>query len=411
MTDSTTPADDSPPLEGVRILDLTRATSGPYCTQILADLGADVVKLEEPPGPRGRDQIDPFNTIDGMDAYFLCVNRSKRSIAFPLGHERGPDLVGELSGAADVVIENFRPGVAERLGVGPAQLRAGNERLITCSLSGFGATGPLRGRAAFDITVQAQTGVMSFIDRRDPAGRLAPIPMPVADLLAGIYCAVAVPAALVRRAATGQGAHIDVAMYDALLSWFVGFGVHQLNFGQPTDIGDKILWGSFETRDRPLVITAHRPSQWQRFCAALDRRDWIEDPRFSEPADRASNIDDLKTLIAGVLVTKGADEWIAAFEREGLSFSDTFTMAEALEHPHTTERAMVVEVDDPSAGPMRLLGNPVKFAGLETRYSPPPRVGQHSAEVLSEWLGYSRDQLQNLVSSGFVHDPEFSSQT
>jgi len=321
MTDSTTPVDDSPPLEGIRILDLTRATSGPYCTQILADLGGDVVKLEAPPGPRGRDQIDPFNTIGGMDAYFLCVNRSKRSIAFPLGHERGPGLVLALAGAADVVIENFRPGVAEKLGVGPTQLRAANDRLITCSLSGFGATGPLRDRAAFDITVQAQTGVMSFIDRRDPAGRLAPIPMPVADLLAGMYCAVAVPAALVRRASTGQGAHIDVAMYDAMLSWFVGFGVHQLNFGLPTDIQDKILWGSFETKDRPLVITAHRPAQWRRFCAALDRRAWLEDPRFAAPADRAGNIDELKTLIADVLVTKGADEWIAAFEREGLSFS------------------------------------------------------------------------------------------
>ena len=411
MGDGTTPADGSPPLEGIRILDLTRATSGPYCTQILADLGADVVKLEEPPGPRGRDQIDPVNTIGGMDAYFLCVNRSKRSIAFPLGHEQGPSLVHELASAADVVIENFRPGVAEKLGVGPTHLRAVNDRLITCSLSGFGATGPLRDRAAFDITVQAQTGVMSFIDRRDPGGRLAPIPMPVADLLAGVYCAVAVPAALVRRAATGQGAHIDVAMYDALLSWFVGFGVHQLNFGQSTDIQDKILWGSFETKDRPLVITAHRPAQWQRFCAALDRRAWLEDPRFAAPADRANNIDDLKTLIADVLMTKGADEWITVFEREGLSFSDTFTMTEALEHPQTAQREMVVEVDDPSAGPMRLLGNPVKFAGFETTYSPPPRVGQHSVEVLSEWLGYDRDQLQDLVSSDFVYDPAFSSQT
>lgn len=411
MADSTTPSEDSPPLEGIRILDLTRATSGPYCTQILADLGADVVKLEEPPGPRGRDQIDPFNTIDGMDAYFLCVNRSKRSIAFPLGDERGPGLVRALAEAADVVIENFRPGVADKLGIPMSGLRAVNQRLITCSLSGFGATGPLRDRAAFDITVQAQSGLMSFIDRRDQAGRLAPIPLPVADLLAGVYCAVAVPAALVRRAATGQGAHIDVAMYDALLSWFVGFGVHQLNFGRPTDIQDKILWGSFETRDRPLVITAHRPSQWQRFCAALDRHDWVEDLRFAAPADRANNIDELKTLIADVLVTRGADEWIAAFERAGLSFSDTFTMAEALEHPHAAERQMVVEVDDPSAGPIRLLGNPVRFAGCETAYSPPPRVGQHSVEVLAEWLGYGRDQLEDLVHSDFLYDPEFSPRT
>ena len=406
MGESTAPGSGSPPLAGVRILDLTRATSGPYCTQILADLGADVVKLEEPPGPRGRDQIDPFNTIDGMDAYFLCVNRNKRSIAFPLGDERGPGLVRALAEAADVVIENFRPGVAEKLGIGMTRLRAVNERLITCSLSGFGATGPLRDRAAFDITVQAQSGVMSFIDRRDQAGRLAPIPLPVADLLAGAYCAVAVPAALVRRAATGQGAHIEVAMYDALLSWFVGFGVHQLNFGQPTDIQDKILWGSFETRDRPLVITAHRSSQWQRFCAALDRPQWMEDPRFAEPADRAGNIDELKGLIADVLVTRTADEWVEVFEREGLSFSDTFTLAEALDHPHTAERQMVVEVNDPAAGPIRLLGNPVRFDGVEPDYSPPPRAGQHSAEVLSEWLGYSPERIGELASSGFVHIPE-----
>ena len=397
--------DDSPaPLEGVRILDLTRATSGPYCTQILADLGADVVKAEEPPGPKGRDLIDPINTIAGMDAYFLCVNRSKRSIAFPLGHERGPGLVHALAAAADVVIENFRPGVARKLGIGADSLRAANERLITCSLSGFGSTGRLSDRAAFDITVQAQTGVMSFIDRRDPAGRLAPIPMPVADLLAGIYCAVAIPAALVRRAATGEGAHIDVAMYDALLSWFVGFGVHQLNFGQPTDIQSKILWGSFDTKDRPLVITAHRASQWKRFCTALERLEWIDDPRFADPADRVGNIEELKRLIAEVLRSRTADEWIDVFEREGLSFSDTHTMADALADPHTAERKMVVEVEDPSAGPMRLLGNPIRIAGVEHRYKPPPHVGEHSAEVLAQWLAYDQDRIHEAVASGLVHD-------
>ena len=412
MGDRTTPADSSPPLEGVRVLDLTRATSGPYCTQILADLGADVVKLEEPPGPRGRDQIDPFNTIDGMDG-LLPVRGTAASAASPSRWA--------TSGARASSTRWPAPPTWSSRTSAPAWLRSWESALPSCGPATTGSS-PARCRGSapaghcgtgprFDITVQAQTGVMSFIERRDPAGRLAPIPMPVADLLAGIYCAVAVPAALVRRAATGQGAHIDVAMYDALLSWFVGFGVHHLNFGRPTDIQDKILWGSFETKDRPLVITAHRPSQWQRFCAALDRCDWLEDPRFAAPADRANNIDDLKTLIAAVLITRGADEWIAAFEREGLSFSDTFTMAEALEHPHTTERQMVVEVDDPSGGPMRLLGNPVKFAGCETTYSPPPRVGQHSVEVLAEWLGYGRDQLEDLVHSDFVHDPEFSPQT
>ena len=391
------------PLAGVRILDLTRATSGPYCTQVLADLGADVVKVEEPPGPRGRDLIDPHNTVGGMDAYFLCVNRNKRSIAFPLGHEQGPRLVHELATAADVVIENFRPGVADKLGIGMDRLRERNGELVTCSLSGFGATGPLRDRAAFDITVQSETGMMSFIDRRDAAGRLAPIPIPVADLLAGIYCAVAIPAALVQRSRTGVGSHIDVGMYDALLSWFVGFGVHQLNFGTSTDIQEKILWGSFETRDRPLLITAHRAAQWRRFCTAIGHPEWVEDPRFADPADRVDHIDELKDLIDGVLRSRAADEWVVDFEREGVSYSDTNTMAEALAHPHTSEREMVVDVEHPVAGMMRLLGNPIKFAGTNPRVEPPPMAGEHSIEVLEEWLDYGRDVVEDLVSSGFLH--------
>lgn len=391
------------PLTGIRILDLTRATSGPYCTQILADLGADVVKVEEPPGPRGRDLLDPFNTVGGMDAYFLCVNRNKKSVALTLGHERGPALVQQLAAVADVVVENFRPGVSDKMGIGLDLLRKQNEKLITCSLSGFGGTGPLRNRAAFDITVQSATGVMSFINRRDASGRLTPVPIPIADLLAGIHCAVAIPAALVQRSQTGVGSHIDVGMYDSLISWFVGFGVQQLNFGTTADIQEKLLWGSFDTRDRPLLITAHRAAQWRRFCTALEHLEWTEDPRFADPEDRVENIDELKHLIEEVLCSRTADEWIVAFEREGVSYSDTSTMVEALAHPQTVDREMVVEVEHPVAGVMRLLGSPIKITGTDPRLEPPPLAGEHSVEVLSEWLGYELNAIQDLIASGLVY--------
>jgi crotonobetainyl-CoA:carnitine CoA-transferase CaiB-like acyl-CoA transferase len=224
-------------------------------------MGADVLKVEEPPhGPHKRDVLDANYQVDGMDPFFLCVNRSKRSVALKLTHPDGLAAFHDLVRTADIVVDNYRPGVTTKLKVDHDTLAAINPRIVTCSLSGFGATGPLTHRAAFDITIQGQTDMTDFVGLRDPAGRLEASNAAIADLLGGIYISVAASAALHRVAATGEGCHIDVGMYDSVLTWFAGFGVQVLNFGVPTDISRRVLWGNFNCKDRPLVIAAHRAS-------------------------------------------------------------------------------------------------------------------------------------------------------
>jgi crotonobetainyl-CoA:carnitine CoA-transferase CaiB-like acyl-CoA transferase len=394
-------------LAGVRVLDLTKATSGPFCTQILGDLGAEVLKVEEPPaGRHARDVLDATNRIDDMDVWFMCVNRNKRSVAIRLADPDGLALVHELAAAVDVVVDNYRPGVAAKLGVDHAALSAVNPRVVTCSLSGYGGTGPLRDRAGFDITVQAQTGMTSFVGKTDAAGRPEATDAAIADLLGGMYCAVAIPAALHRRHVTGEGCHIDVGMYDSVLTWFAGFGVHLLNFGEPSRIAGSVLWGTFDTKDRPLVITAHRTSQFERFCRALDRPDWLTDPRFAEPGPRAENMPELRRQIDGLLAQRTAAEWIEQFDAVGLSYSEVLTVEAALAHAHTAARRMVLELPSRRGGTMKLIGNPVKVDGVEDRFEPPPRVGEHTGPVLGELLGRTTAELDALHEAGTIHLPE-----
>ncbi len=398
-------------LTGVRVLDLTKATAGPYATQTLADMGADVLKIEEPPdGPHKRDVLDANYLIDGMDAFFLCVNRNKRSVSLRLTHPDGLAAFYDLVRTADIVIDNYRPGVTAKLKVDHERLVAVNERIITCSLSGFGATGPLQKRAAFDITIQGQTGMTDFIGLRDGSGRLAAPNAAIADLLGGIYVSVAASAALHRVALTGEACHIDIGMYDAVLTWFGGFGVQVLNFGAPSDISTRVLWGNFDCKDRPLVITAHRAAPYERFCRAIEREDLLTDPRFAEPAARFEHVDELKSIIDAVLRTKTADEWIEQFEAHGVSYAETLTMEHALAAPQTIAREMVVETTAADGSALKLIGNPIKVDGVPQHYQAPPRLGQHTADVLAELAGRSREQIEALHAAGAAFAAELEHQ-
>jgi crotonobetainyl-CoA:carnitine CoA-transferase CaiB-like acyl-CoA transferase len=205
------------------------------------------------------------------------------------------------------------------------------------------------------------------------------------------------------RERTGRGCHIDLAMYDAVLTWFAGFGVHLLNFGQESQIGNNVLWGSFATANRPLVITAHRTSQYERFCKALDRLEWLADPRFATPAARADNLDELKLLIDGVLKTRDAEEWIERFEAAGVSYAETLTVEQALSHAHTQAREMVVEVTSPRGATMKLIGNPIKVDDVEQQYAAPPQPGEHTVRVLAEWLGFDDTHVAALAEAGAIY--------
>ena len=393
----------SPLLSGVRVLDVTKATSGPFGTQILADLGADVVKVEEPPdGTHGRDVLDARYRIDDMDAFFACVNRSKQGLALKLADPDGLDVFYRLVAEADVVVDNHRPGVTAKLKIDHDRLSQVNPKIITASLSGFGATGPLAARAGFDITVQAQAGMTMFNQLRDDEGRPKAVDAAIADLLGGMYLAIAVPSALLRRDRSGAGCHIDIGMYDTVLTWFAGFGVHLLNFENESEIANNVLWGSFNTRDRPLVITAHRSSQYERFCTALEQPEWLTDPRFATPAARADNLDELKLLIDGVLKTRDAEDWVERFEAAGVSYAETLTVAQALAHEHTRVRDMVVDVTSPRGATMKLIGNPIKVDGVGQRYAAPPQPGEHTASILAGWLGFDATRIAALHEAGAI---------
>jgi crotonobetainyl-CoA:carnitine CoA-transferase CaiB-like acyl-CoA transferase len=218
-----------------------------------------------------------------------------------------------------------------------------------------------------------------------------------------MYLAIAVPSAVLRRDRTGRGCHIDLAMYDAVLTWFAGFGVHLLNFGQESQIGNNVLWGSFNTANRPLVITAHRTSQYERFCRALDRLEWLTDPRFGTPAARADNLEELKMLTDEVLKTRDAEEWMERFEAAGVSYAETLTVEEALAHAHTQAREMVVEVTSRRGETMKLIGNPIKVDDVTPRYTAPPQPGEHTVDVLGEWLSLDTAQVAALAAAGAVY--------
>lgn len=394
----------APLLEGVRILDVTKATAGPFGTQMLGDLGATVYKIEEPPGPRGRDSLSPQYQIDGMDAFFACVNRNKKSVALELANPEGLALFYRMVEQADVVIDNFRPGVTAKLKIDHATLAKIKPDIITASVSGYGQTGPLKLRAAFDVTVQAQTGMTLFTKVKDEQGRPKATDAAMADLLGGMYMATAVPAALVKRMKTGLGSHIDVGMYDSTISWFAGFAVHWLNFQEISRVSDTVLWGNFDTKDQPIVITAHRAAQFARFCETLGHPEWLTDPRFALAKDRVAHFTELKNMIDVVLKTKTKAEWIQIFEANGMSYGDTLTMEQALGHEHTKAREMVVDVVSTNGVHMKLLGNPMKVDGVDQRYTAPPRPGENTAQALKELLKIDDVEIDALHSKGVIFD-------
>ncbi|GAB7007141.1 CaiB/BaiF CoA-transferase family protein [Nocardioides sp. AN3] len=392
-------------LDGVRVIDLTKATSGPFGTQILADLGAEVLKIEEPPtGTHARDVIDAQNRIDDMDSYFLCVNRSKRSVAIKLGDPVGLELLYALVAKADVVVNNFRPGVAKKLGVDYEALTKVNAKIILCELSAFGATGDYRFRAGFDISVQGQSGVTQFCQIKDEDGLPQAAPIPMADLVGGMYVAVAVPAALHHRETTGRGCRIDIGMNDSLMTWMAGFGVQILNFPGTLKM-DKAprFWGTYATADKPLTIAATRRSQFERFCKVLGHPEWLSDARFADPKAREANFDTLSAMATEILRSKTAAEWIDLFDQAGLAYSEVLTPEEAFAHPQTAARQMIVEVPAHNGESLKLLGNPIKVDGIQQSYVAPPHPGMHTREVLASTLELPQHQLDELQKAGVVH--------
>ncbi len=375
----------SGPLDGVRVLDLSRVLAGPYCTALLADLGAEIIKLEPPQGDDYR-HIGPFK--DGESALFTLNNRGKQSLVLDLKDADDLALAREIAERVDVVVENFRPGVAARLGLGAEALRARNPRLIYCSISGFGQEGPFRDLPAYDLVVQAMSGLMAATGEEGGAPLKAG--ESVADLIAGLFASWSILAALVQRNATGQGATLDVAMYDALFSMLTTSHALHLYAGvPPARVGNRhplsTPFGCFATSDGQVVIAVLNGKQFQRLAALIGRPEIANDPRFATDESRTGHEPALRAAIEAWSGRLTTEEAVAALAAEGLPTAPIWDIAQAVGNAHSAARGLVSELPHPVLGSAPVVGQPVRFDGAKPiATTSAPRLGGDRAAVLKE---------------------------
>jgi formyl-CoA transferase len=392
----------APPLAGIRVVDLTRVMTGPYCTMMLGDLGADVVKIELPGrGDDTRAWGPPF--VRGESAYFLSVNRNKRSVALDLKQEAAREAFWRLVDGADVVVENFSPGTADRLGVGYAAARQRKPGLVYASISGFGQTGPARERVAYDLIVQGMSGMMSVTG--PVGGPPTKLGVPIADIGAGMFAAAAVLAALFARERTGRGQYVDTSMLGgqvAMLTYQAGiyFATGQV----PGPLGNAhptiAPYDTFRAADGYVNVAVGNDAIWRRFCAALALEDVAADERFATNADRVTNRAALYAAIEPALAALPAAEIVARLNAHAVPGGPIWDVGQVMADAQTVEQELVQEVPHPTLGRVTLTGFPYHFHGtpLAVRL-PPPLLGQHTAEVLAE-VGYGPEEVAALVASG-----------
>ena len=395
------------PLAGVRVLDLGRHLAGPTCAMPLGDLGADVIKIENPGvGEDGRAAGPPFFPPEGGEsAFFLSANRNKRSLALDVKHAEGQELFRRLADRADVVVENFRPGVMEALGIGYATTSQRNPRIIYCSISGFGADGPFADRPGPDQIIQGFSGLMSVTGFE--GGEPVRVGIPIADLLTGLFGAYGVLAALQARERTGRGQLVNTSLLESMVGMMGFQAVRYLNGGGvPPPAGNhhpiNAPYGVFKTRDGYVTIGATGEKKWTQFCRIIDAPELLDDPRFKTNGGRFARRYELAELIGQKLQAHTSDEWERILNERSIPCGPIYTLDHTLEHPQVHHRQMVVEREHPVVGTVRLLGLPVKLSetpvGIERV---PPLWGQHTDEVLAE-LGLDEPELERLRASGTI---------
>lgn len=392
------------PLQGVRVLDLTRVLAGPAASLALADLGAEVLKVE-PPGAGDETRLfPPFR--ENESHYFLALNRGKKSIVVDLKTEAGVALVKDLAAKSDILIENYRPGVMDRLGLGYEVLSALNPRLIYCAISGFGMTGPMRDRPSFDIVLQALSGALSV---NGEAGREpTKLGIPLGDLIGGINGPIGILGALYERSVTGRGRLIDVSLLDGMIG-MLGY-LAQLRFftGQdPKPRGHEhpniVPYGMFPAKDGSIIIGCLTNGFWERLCHALGMQDWIVDPRFDSLEKRRGNRRVVNDMISAVTLQKSVQELLDLFAHHQVPHAPVLGVGEALAQPQAVARQMVVETDHQVLGNIPIVNRPIKFPDDQQPVpSAPPVLGQHTHEILSEVLGLTSEQIEQLGASKVV---------
>jgi len=379
------------PLAGIRVLDLTQVVAGPYCTLMLADMGAEVVKIERPDGGDDLRRTVPYAGRQGHHDYFNALNRSKKSVALDLKKpaERAQALA--LAERADVMVENFSPGTAHRLGLGWEHVHPLNAKLVYCSLSGFGQTGPYRDRLALDPIIQAISGVMSVTGEPDHEPTM--VGAPLADVIAGMFAAYAIVNALrvVERSGTGQ--YIDISMQDAMLAALGTRMGETLQAGiSPGRLGNenpmRVPANTYRTGDDLwLAVMVHDQGQWAPFCRALECTHWMDDPRFTGMADRMRHRTEINALVAARFLERSAEAWMGRLKEHRIPHALVNDYGKALVDPQVAHRGVIRSVEHPVSGPIRVVGPPWIMSITRTGIAPPPVLGEHTQAVLSAWLG------------------------
>ncbi len=400
------------PLEDIRVLDLSRALAGPFCTMMLGDLGADVIKVERPDG--GDDSRGwgppfvgkPYGPYPGESAYFIAANRNKRSVTVNLKSAEGQEIVRWLASASDVLVENFRTGALARVGLGYDELRALNPRLVYCSVSGYGRTGPYADRPGYDFIIQAEGGLMGIIGPEDgPPYRVG---VPIIDITAGMFAATAILAALRARDQTGKGQLVDVSLLDTVAALLTNVASNYLVGGmEPRRLGNAhpniAPYEAFRARDRWFALAAANERQWATLCDVLGRPELKDDPRFITNVERVANRPALLEVLNEAFAAHDANEWLAELRQAGLPCGPINTIADVFEHPQAEARGLALESEHASAGPVRFPGFPYKLSRTPAEVrQPPPLLGQHTAQVLTELLGHSAEEVAALRERGAI---------
>ncbi|HEX9921821.1 MAG TPA: CoA transferase [Anaerolineae bacterium] len=390
-------------LSGIRVIDLTRMLAGPYGTQLLADMGAEVIKIETPTGDPMR-QMGPHFAA-GESAYFLSANRGKKSLTLDLKSPQGREIFFELVARSDIVVENFRPGVMERLGFSFTALQGVKPDIILCRISGYGQDGPRCEQPAFDLALQALGGGMSITGEPDRT----PVRMglPIADLAGGMFGTMAVTAALHRRAQTGEGAEIDISLLDGQVSLLTYMAQYYLIAGDvPQPWGAQhenvVPYNAYATGDGHLVIAAFSQKFWANLCRALDLEVLLDDPRFVTNQDRRHNREALNTILAETFRTRSTAVWMERLEAAGVPGGPIQSIDQVLADPQVLARWMRVTLQHPTIGPLEMTGNPIKVSGTEETLSPPPLLSQHTEQILKDLLDYPAEKIEALRDEGII---------
>lgn len=397
-------------LEGIRVLDLTQIMAGPFCTMLLADLGAEVIKIENPRGgDDSRRMAPPY--YHSEPASFIAMNRNKYGIAVDIRTTAGKEVLWRLIERSDVLVENFRPGTMARLGFGFEEVHAKYPALVYCSISGFGQTGPYRERGGFDLVAQAMSGVLSVTGSPEEPAKVG---VPISDLNAGLYASHAILAALLSRVRTGEGQYIDTSLFEGALAytfwesneyWATGTAPQRLGTAHRLSAPYQV----FATANGWIAIGAANQRNWELLARALERPDLLHNPHFATNADRMANIAELVETLTATLKTRTTEEWLKVFEEAGVPCGPVLTLEEVYQHPQVKARAMDIEVQHPTAGRIHAIGFPVKYSSTPGQmYRPAPVLGQHTLTLLDS-LGYSPEQRRQLETDGVVLDAHLES--